>query len=78
MRFQHQKILRRRALDRKQQLTKLLKQVDENNKAILEGRHLPHPLLWEEKQRIAEGVGYHRELESDEIHFPPRKNYEEM
>jgi hypothetical protein len=60
-------------MKREQQLKRLLRQVEENNQAMKEGLPLPHPLLWEEKQRIAESVEYHRELESDEIHLPPSK-----
>jgi hypothetical protein len=73
-RYKHRKTLKRYRMNKKEQLAELMRQVEANNQAIAAGLHLPYPLLWEEKLRIASSVAYHRELESDEIHFPPGRS----
>lgn len=62
--------------DRKEQLKRLMQHVEENNRAIAEGKPLPHPLLWEEKHRLARK--FHREFWSDEVDSSPSRENTEV
>ena len=51
---------------RKEAYKKLMKQVEENNQAVKEGKQIPHTDLWENKKETLDTL-FHRELWADEV-----------